>query len=61
MTNAEKFKAYERWASAHGLARSHVINDGTTSATGNMGAIADVLLAVRAKQVPSHPIPSHPI
>ncbi len=51
MTNAEKFKHFERWASANGFPRQNVINDGTTSHTGNLGALPDLLLAIRAKDV----------
>ena len=51
VTNAEKFKHFERWASANGFPRQNVINDGTTSHTGNLGALPDLLLAIRAKDV----------
>jgi glucuronokinase len=54
VTNAEKFKPFERWASAHAFPRHNIINDGTTSRTGNIGALADLLLAIRAKKVPNN-------
>jgi glucuronokinase len=51
VTNAEKFKHFERWASANSFPRNNIINDGTTSHTGNLGALSDLLLAIRSKQV----------
>lgn len=51
MCNAEKFKYFERWASANAFPRANIINNGATSATGNLGALADFSLAVRSKQV----------
>lgn len=49
--NAEKYKHYERWATAKGFPRQNIINDGTTSSTGGIGAIADIDLAIRSRGI----------
>eukprot|EP00048_Salpingoeca_helianthica_P013454 m.201274 g.201274 ORF g.201274 m.201274 type:complete len:662 (+) comp15501_c0_seq7:1949-3934(+) len=46
VTNAEKYKYFERWATAHGLPRDIVINDGSTAASGAIGAVADLHLVL---------------
>ncbi|EGD74001.1 hypothetical protein PTSG_05698 [Salpingoeca rosetta] len=51
VTNAEKYKHYERWATANGFPRQNIINDGTTSSTGGIGAIADLDLAIRSRSI----------
>eukprot|EP00043_Microstomoeca_roanoka_P008807 m.84615 g.84615 ORF g.84615 m.84615 type:complete len:617 (-) comp14393_c7_seq2:1547-3397(-) len=51
VTNAEKYKHYERWATANGFPRQNIINDGTTSGTGGIGAIADLDLAIRSRTI----------
>ncbi|EDQ91895.1 uncharacterized protein MONBRDRAFT_14509 [Monosiga brevicollis MX1] len=51
VTNAAKYKNYERWATARGFPRQNIINDGTTSGTGGIGAVADLRLALRSKRI----------
>lgn len=49
VTNAEKFKHYDRWTTTNGFPRENVINDGTTANTGGLGSLADFELALRCK------------
>lgn len=50
VTNALHAPLYEAWADRHGIPRSAIINDGTTSNDNRLGAIADIALAIeRAK------------
>lgn len=51
VTNAEKFKHYDRWTTTTGFPRENVVNDGTTSSTGGIGALADFDLCVRSKKL----------
>eukprot|EP00039_Didymoeca_costata_P022849 m.5353 g.5353 ORF g.5353 m.5353 type:complete len:619 (+) comp3281_c0_seq1:104-1960(+) len=51
VTNADKYKHYERWATSRGFPRENVINDGTTANTGGLGAVADFELALRCKGI----------
>ena len=49
VTNANKFKYYERWATANDFPVENIINDGTTSAASRMGSVADLDLVLRSK------------
>lgn len=51
VTNADKFKHFERWASAAGFPLSNVINDGTTLPTNALGAVGDLELVVRTQDL----------
>eukprot|EP00053_Salpingoeca_punica_P020390 m.211417 g.211417 ORF g.211417 m.211417 type:complete len:608 (-) comp18324_c0_seq1:4027-5850(-) len=51
VTNADKFKYYERWATAHSFPRDHIINNGCTSE--ERGAVADLDLALRRAKAES--------
>jgi len=51
VTNAEKFKHFDRWSNANGFPRKNLINDGTTTNTGGLGSLADFDLALRCKQL----------
>jgi glucuronokinase len=51
VTNAAKFKYYERWASAHEFPFQNIINDGSTTPDNSLGAIADLDLAIRSKNI----------
>eukprot|EP00911_Craspedida_sp_UC1_P002995 UC1_evm5s2186 len=51
VTNAEKYKHFERWATAQGFPRENIINDGTTLGTGGIGALADFDLALRSRGI----------
>lgn len=41
VTNADKYKHYERWATANGFPIENIINDGTTTAENSIGAVTD--------------------
>ena len=49
--NASTYKHYERWATANGFSRQNIVNDGTTSGTGGIGAVADFDLVVRSRKL----------
>eukprot|EP00051_Salpingoeca_urceolata_P018482 m.259822 g.259822 ORF g.259822 m.259822 type:complete len:616 (+) comp19206_c0_seq14:186-2033(+) len=51
VVNADKYKYYERWATASGFPRENIINDGTTAETGGIGAVADLMLVLRARSI----------
>ena len=49
VTNADKFKHFERWATASDFPAENVVNDGTTSHEARLGAVADLDLCLRTK------------
>ena len=50
VTNGAKYKAYERWATSKGLPVRNVVNNGTTTKEGRLGAARDLLKGLtRAK------------
>ncbi|XP_033851451.3 uncharacterized protein LOC117397055 isoform X1 [Acipenser ruthenus] len=49
VTNADKYKHYERWATANDFPVENIINDGTTTYGSRLGAVADVELAIRSR------------
>ena len=49
MTNADKFKHFERWASASEFPATNVLNDGTSSHESRLGSVADLALCLRAR------------
>ncbi|XP_043936983.1 uncharacterized protein LOC122809496 [Protopterus annectens] len=51
VTNADKYKHYERWATANDFPVENIINDGTTMHETRLGAVADLDLAIRSKKV----------
>ena len=51
VSNANKFKYFDRWATAHDFPIANLINDGTTTVEGRMGGLAAVELALRIKQI----------
>jgi glucuronokinase len=51
VTNAAKFKYYERWASAHEFPFQNIVNDGSTMLDNSLGAIADLELVIRCKKI----------
>ncbi|XP_048588400.1 glucuronokinase 1 isoform X2 [Nematostella vectensis] len=51
VTNADKYKHYERWATAHDFPVENIINDGTTTFDSRLGAVADFELAIRNKNI----------
>ena len=48
-TNADKFKHFERWATANSFPVENIVNDGTTSYETRLGAVADFELCLRTK------------
>eukprot|EP00124_Ichthyophonus_hoferi_P002995 Ihof_evm1s233 gene=Ihof_evmTU1s233 len=51
VTNANKYKHYERWATANDFPIENIINDGTTSRERELGAVGDLELVLRSKKV----------
>ncbi|XP_057206309.1 glucuronokinase with putative uridyl pyrophosphorylase isoform X1 [Triplophysa rosa] len=51
VTNADKFKHYERWATANDFPVENVVNDGSTTLDDRLGAVADLELAIRSRQL----------
>ncbi|ELT97006.1 hypothetical protein CAPTEDRAFT_174475 [Capitella teleta] len=51
VTNADKYKHYERWATASDFPVENIINDGTTTFENRIGAVADFDLVLRIKNV----------
>ena len=51
VTNASKFKHFERWATASDFPIENLINDGTTCYESRLGALADLDLALRVKKI----------
>ena len=51
VTNADKYKHYERWATANDFPVENIINDGSTTLDTSLGAVADFELALRHKNV----------
>ena len=47
VTNAAKYKYFERWAGTRGIPVSHIVNDGVTTKDGQLGSSRDLLLALR--------------
>ncbi|XP_078389149.1 glucuronokinase with putative uridyl pyrophosphorylase isoform X4 [Cetorhinus maximus] len=50
VTNADKYKYYERWATASDFPVENIINDGSTTSRTQLGAVADLELVVRSKR-----------
>ncbi|XP_069750899.1 glucuronokinase with putative uridyl pyrophosphorylase isoform X2 [Narcine bancroftii] len=50
VTNADKYKYYERWATASDFPAENIINDGSTTSETQLGAVADFELVVRSKK-----------
>ena len=51
VVNADKFKYFERWASANDFPPENIINDGTTTFETRLGALGDFDLALRSKGI----------
>ncbi|XP_065898856.1 uncharacterized protein [Dysidea avara] len=51
VTNADKYKYFERWATANEFPVNNLINDGTTTLENSLGAVADIELAIRSKGI----------
>lgn len=51
VTNADKYKHFERWATASGFPIENIINDGSTSSENSLGAVADFELVLFNKEI----------
>ncbi|TKS81467.1 hypothetical protein D9C73_015572 [Collichthys lucidus] len=51
VTNADKYKHYERWATANDFPVENVVNDGSTTLEDRLGAVADLQLAIRSRKL----------
>ena len=51
VTNADKYKHYERWATANDFPVENIINDGSTTLDTSLGSVSDFELALRHKNV----------
>ncbi|KAF7655124.1 hypothetical protein LDENG_00060490 [Lucifuga dentata] len=51
VTNADKYKHYERWATASGFPVENVVNDGSTTLKDRLGAVADLELVTRSRKL----------
>ena len=51
VTNADKYKHYERWATANSFPVDNIVNDGTTTAETRLGAVGDFELCLRKKSI----------
>ncbi|KAM6959254.1 glucuronokinase with putative uridyl pyrophosphorylase [Aplochiton taeniatus] len=51
VTNADKYKHYERWATANDFPVENVVNDGSTTLEGRLGAVADLELVMRSRKL----------
>ncbi|KAK7069818.1 hypothetical protein SK128_016027 [Halocaridina rubra] len=51
VTNADKYKYFERWATASDFPVENIINDGSTLLSNGLGAVADFDLAIRIKKL----------
>ncbi|XP_035535669.1 glucuronokinase with putative uridyl pyrophosphorylase [Morone saxatilis] len=51
VTNADKYKYYERWATANDFPVENVVNDGSTTLEDRLGAVADLQLAIRSRKL----------
>jgi len=46
-----RYKHYERWATANDFPVENVVNDGSTTLDDRLGAVADLELAIRSRQL----------
>ncbi|XP_075938122.1 glucuronokinase with putative uridyl pyrophosphorylase isoform X3 [Anarhichas minor] len=51
VTNADKYKYYERWATANDFPVENVVNDGSTTLADRLGAVADLELVIRSRKL----------
>ncbi|XP_017289322.1 glucuronokinase with putative uridyl pyrophosphorylase isoform X2 [Kryptolebias marmoratus] len=51
VTNADKYKHYERWATANDFPVENVVNDGSTTLDDQLGAIADLELVIQSRKL----------
>ena len=46
-----RYKHYERWATANDFPVANVVNDGSTTLEGRLGAMADLELVIRSRKL----------
>uniref|UniRef100_A0A667YPV0 Glucuronokinase with putative uridyl pyrophosphorylase n=1 Tax=Myripristis murdjan TaxID=586833 RepID=A0A667YPV0_9TELE len=51
VTNADKYKHFERWATANDFPVENVVNDGSTTLEDQLGAVADLELVIRSRKL----------
>lgn len=51
VVNANKYKHFERWATASDFPTENIINDGSTLPTNALGALADFELTLNTKKL----------
>ncbi|XP_036070652.1 glucuronokinase with putative uridyl pyrophosphorylase isoform X2 [Oryzias melastigma] len=51
VTNADKYKHYERWATANDFPVENIVNNGSTTLQDQLGAVADLVLAIRSRKL----------
>lgn len=51
VANADKYKYFERWATASDFPVENIINDGSTTLDNSIGAVADFELVLRTKKL----------
>ncbi|XP_034023652.1 glucuronokinase with putative uridyl pyrophosphorylase isoform X2 [Thalassophryne amazonica] len=51
VTNADKYKHFERWATASDFPVENVVNDGSTTLEDRLGAVADLELVIRSRKL----------
>uniref|UniRef100_A0A8C7Z5W0 Nucleotidyl transferase domain-containing protein n=1 Tax=Oryzias sinensis TaxID=183150 RepID=A0A8C7Z5W0_9TELE len=51
VTNADKYKHYERWATANDFPVENIVNNGSTTLQDQLGAVADLVLAIRSRRL----------
>ncbi|XP_068601905.1 glucuronokinase with putative uridyl pyrophosphorylase [Brachionichthys hirsutus] len=49
VTNADKYKHYERWATANDFPVENIVNDGSTTLEDRLGAVADAELVIHSR------------
>ena len=54
VTNADKYKHFERWATASNFPVDNIVNDGSTMTSNSLGAIGDIELVMRTKNLWDH-------
>lgn len=56
VSNADKYKHFERWATASDFPLENLINDGSTFPTNSLGSLADFELVLRVKNLWEHDV-----
>ncbi|XP_022111077.1 uncharacterized protein LOC110990394 [Acanthaster planci] len=51
VTNADKYKYYERWATANDFPVDNIVNDGSTTYENRLGSVGDFDLVLRNKRI----------